>query len=181
MYEDWKDIKGYEGLYQISNLGRIKSVERHDTLGRHVRERKLKFQSNKDGYLNVTLRSNNVKKTYLVHRLVAKTFIPNPHGFPEINHKDTIRNNCMASNLEWCDRKYNVNYADAKEKIIKKHQKKVAQIDKYGKIKQIFSSIKEASKNIKIPDSNISACCKGKRKTAGGYAWKYINKEVVTS
>ena len=169
----WKSIKGYEGIYEISNLGRVKSLERLDTMGRRIEERIMKCQLNKDGYLNITLSNKGCKKTYLLHRLVAMHFVDNPNGYNEINHIDTDPSNPVASNLEWCTRKYNVNYADAKEKMIRANQKKVIQLDLANRYVKTHDSIKGAAKEVKIPDSNISACCKGKRPTAGGYKWEY--------
>lgn len=171
--EIWKPIEGYEGIYEISNLGRVKSLARLDTIGRRIRERIMKCQPNKDGYLNITLKNENGKKTYLLHRLVAMHFVENPHGYDEINHIDVDPANPKASNLEWCTREYNVNYADAIEKTIKANQKKVIQLSKDNRYIKTHESIKDAAKEVKIPDSNITACCKGKRPSAGGFKWKY--------
>lgn len=171
--EIWKPIEGYEGIYEISNLGRVKSLARLDTIGRRIRERIMKCQPDKDGYLNITLSNKGCKKTYLLHRLVAMHFVDNPNGYNEINHIDTDSSNPVASNLEWCTRKYNVNYADAIEKTIKSNSKKVNQLSLDGKYIKTHESIKSAAKEAQIPDSNISACCKGKRSTAGGFKWEY--------
>lgn len=171
--EIWKPIEGYKGIYEISNLGRVKSLARLDVIGRKIGERIMKCQLNKDGYLNITLKNEDGKKTYLLHRLVAIHFVENPYGYDEINHIDVDPSNPKASNLEWCTRKYNVNYADAIEKTIKANQKKVIQLSKDNVYIKTHESIKGAAKEVQIPDSNITACCKGKRPTAGGFKWEY--------
>lgn len=176
MQEIWKDIKGYEGLYQVSNLGRIKSLERK-TFGNKYGVHKLKEKILKKGkcgkYNIVVLRKDKKNKTLYIHRLVAKAFINNPKKYPEVNHKDgnTINNN--VENLEWCDRSYNILHAYDNELI--KKRKKVEQYDKDNNLLNIYESIMEASKKTNIDRSHISACCKGKKKykSAGGYIWRY--------
>lgn len=122
--EVWKDIEGYEGLYQVSNLGRVKSLERIISDGRHRKERILKPYDDGNGYLRVELQS----KPFKLHRLVAQAFIPNPDNLPFVNHKDeNPKNNRVflnddgsvdESNLEWCDNKYNINYGTTQERRI---------------------------------------------------------------
>lgn len=121
MQEFWRDIKGYEGLYQISNFGNVKSVERivkRGTNFKPVCERVLKT-GDKDGYKYVILSKNGKTKTGWVHRLVAQAFIPNPDKLPCINHKDENPSNNRVDNLEWCDREYNVNYGTCPLRISK--------------------------------------------------------------
>ena len=120
MKEIWKNIKGYEGLYQVSNLGRVKSLERKDNLGRKVNEKILKNRNATHGYIAVILSKDSNKKTYRVHRLVAEAFIPNPNKYLEVNHKDENKSNNRIDNLEWCDRKYNCNYGTFKERHSKR-------------------------------------------------------------
>lgn len=177
--EVWKDISGYEGIYQISNYGRIKSLSRFDTIGRRIQGKMLKVQTNADGYFKITLCHKSDKKTFLVHRLVALHFIPNPFKLPEVNHKDVNVANNYAENLEWCDRLYNANYDNAHLKTAEKNKKAVIQMDLDGKFIKRWSSIKEATEAVKIPDTNIKACCKKEkyRHTAGGYKWKYAEDE----
>ena len=103
--EEWRDIEGYEGLYQISSLGRVKSFPRPTTPGGI-----LKINKRKDGYCSVMLCKNGKTKRFLVHRLVAKAFIPNPNNLPMINHKNENPSKNIVDNLEWCDNKYNCNY-----------------------------------------------------------------------
>ena len=101
--EIWKDIKGFEGHYQVSNFGRVKSIK-------FRKERILKPANNGCGYLYVNLSKNGKYNIYLIHRLVALIFISNPNNLPEINHRDEDKTNNKVENLEWCDRKYNMNY-----------------------------------------------------------------------
>ena len=101
--EVWKDVKDYEGLYQISDKGRVKSLW-------FGKEKILKPGRDTCGYLQVNLSKNGEKKTYQVHRLVAKSFLPNPDNLSEVNHKDENKENNIVENLEFCDRKYNINY-----------------------------------------------------------------------
>lgn len=164
--EIWKDIPGYEGLYQVSNLGRVKSLHYRNKYSK--KEQILKSRNNGDGYLSVILKN---KKKY-IHRLVAETFISNSNNFSEINHKDENKANNCIDNLEWCTRKYNCNYGTKNERV----GKKVIQYDKkMNKIKE-YKTISEASRETNIFNSSISAVCKGKRKTAGGYIWRFINE-----
>lgn len=113
--EVWKDIKGYEGIYQISSNGIVRSLDRNIADGRAVKGTVLKQYQDKDGYLKVTLYGDHGRH-FFVHRLVALAFIPNPLGYDQINHKDEVKTNNNASNLEWCNAKYNVNYGNRAKK-----------------------------------------------------------------
>lgn len=130
MQELWKDIEGYEGIYQVSNFGRIKSCERVITTKRglwHIKEKIIHGSVRNDGYIMVALKNNGRNKRVLVHRLVAQAFIPNPNCHPIINHKDEVRSNNVVDNLEWCTNEYNLNYGTAKEKWLKsQHAKKLS-------------------------------------------------------
>lgn len=110
--EEWKDINGYEGIYQVSNLGEVRGLNRKDSLGRDVRSKILKSSYDRDGYQVISLRKDNKKSTLKIHRLVADAFIPNPHAYPQVNHKDENKENNYVSNLEWCTAKYNSNYGN---------------------------------------------------------------------
>ena len=112
MKEEWKDIKGYEGLYQVSNLGRVKSLGNNKS----KKEKILDPKPNMYGYKEVRLSKEGKRKPYKVHRLVAIYFIPNPNNYKEVNHKDEDKTNNHVSNLEWCDRKYNINYGTRNKK-----------------------------------------------------------------
>ena len=116
MNECWKDIEGYEGAYQVSNLGRVKSLERRDSRG-HLRNGKiLKTQKISHGYLMLGLYKDGIEKKMLVHRIVAETFIPNTKNLRDVNHMDEIKTNNAVSNLEWCDRSYNCLYGSAQKR-----------------------------------------------------------------
>lgn len=167
--EIWKDIKGYEGLYQVSNLGRVKSLNYRRT----KKEKILKTKESKDGYLRVTLSNNKDNKIYFIHRLVAQTFLCNPYNHKEVNHKDENKRNNYVDNLEWCTRKYNINYG----KRTLKTQKRIIQYDRKGNFIKEWNSISECDNKLNIAHQSICACCKGKRKTAGGYVWRY--KDIV--
>ena len=187
--ETWKSIKGYEGLYQISSNGRIKSLERLDSCGRKVRERILKpIQGNKRvEYRQVSLSKNGIAKNYLIHILVAKTFIPNPNNYTDVNHKDENPKNNVVSNLEWCTPTYNNNYGTRVERMAKTQRnradcsKKVAQYDLQGNLIGIYPSTKEAWRQTGISRSHISDVARNntKYKTAGGFVWKYLESEVA--
>lgn len=178
--EIWKDIPGYKGFYQASNLGRIKRM----TAGR-TREHILKqFQVGE--YMSVGPSINNVKMQRRVHRLVAMEFIPNPNRFPCINHKDENKLNNTVANLEWCDVKYNCNYGTSilrcsESRKNNKYSKKVEKVDKQGNIVAIYPSLKECKRNgynIRI----ISQLCNQKRgcryKTHKGYFWRFHKDNV---
>ncbi len=179
MEEIWKDIKGYEGLYQVSNLGRIKSLAREYSVNkgkRYIGERIKNLRKDSRGhYLLVDLSKNGKSKTLLVHRIVAEHFINNPNNLTQVNHKDEDKTNNNVENLEWCDGKYNQNYGtlpkrrNEKLKHIK-HEKKVICIED----KIIFNSIKEAGKYYNIETGNISRVCSKKRKSVGGKTFKYV-------
>lgn len=121
MQEIWKDIKNYEGLYKVSNLGNVKSLPKK--AGRSNRKEKiLNFNKNSKGYLRVELSKDKKRKQCLVHRLVAETFIPNYNNLPQINHKDENKENNYIDNLEWCDNKYNNNYGTRNQRLSISHK-----------------------------------------------------------
>ena len=186
MMEIWKDIKDYEGLYQVSNLGRIKSLDRYVRCKNNSIAFKkgmlLKMQTDKDGYLIVVLCKNGECKTFKVHRLVAEAFIQNPLNLPQVNHKNEIKDDNRVENLEWCDAKYNINYGTRKQKISEAQKgntrgsKPVIQIDKHtNEVINEWISASEAQRQLGIQSSNISQCCTNYpgHKSAGGYKWKY--------
>ena len=177
MEEIWKPVKGYEELYQVSNLGRVKSLERIDCHGQPRKEKILRYGINK-GYCYVTLCKNGKHTTFLVHRLVAEAFIPNPNNYPQVNHKDENPSNNCVENLEWCDQKYNSNYGTRNKRIFEKTtngklSRPVLQYDLEGNFIKEFPSTQEVQRELKIYQTSISACCRGKLKTAYGFKWKY--------
>ncbi len=170
--EIWIDIKGYEGLYQVSNLGRVRSLNYLHT----GQTRLLSLCKDKDGYLYVTLCKKGKRNNHKVHRLVANAFLPNWFDEPEVNHCDENKNNNNVDNLEWCDRKYNANYGTATYRSAKLRSTKVLQFTKNGELVKEWSSLREADRN-GYKHSNVGLCCRGVYKQYKGYIWKY--KEVV--
>ena len=159
--EIWRDIEGYEGIYQVSNKGRIK----------HFKNGIRKLSLKKNGYYGICLYNHRKYENFLIHRLVAEAFIPNKDNLPMVNHKDENKLNNNVDNLEWCDAKYNSNYGTRKERLRKIRGKKVLCIET-GKI---YNSIGEASEILHISRPNINKCLYHKRKTAGGYHWKFLD------
>jgi len=176
--EIWKDIKGYEGLYQVSNMGMVKSLERiitrRDGSKRIVRERILKQKTKTNGYLEVTLCNGSGKKTFLVHRLVCEGFHKNPKNKPEVNHINEDKSDNRACNLEWNTRKENCNYGTRNAKSAKTRSKPVGQYTREGQLLKIWQSTIEVQRQLGFAQGEISAVALGKRKTAHGYVWKYV-------
>ena len=173
--EEWRDIKGFEGKYMVSNLGRVKSLNYHRT----GKEKIMKGNANGDGYLYVTLSKDGKVKTCRINRLVAQAFLENPNNLPEVNHKDENKYNNCVENLEYCSRSYNVNYGTGIKRSAEKHRKPVYSIDKESGLITYWESIREAGKVLGIDSSHITACCKGKLKSAGGFYWHYSESEEV--
>lgn len=186
MEEIWKDvgiIKGvdYTGLYQVSNYGQVRSLDRTDIYlmkGKEVkRSRKSIIMTpveDKYGYVKIQLCKNGKHKWFQVHRLVAQAFIPNPNNYPCVNHKNEIKDDNRVDNLEWCTVKYNNIYNGRQKRITAKRKKITLQIDQNtNEIIKEWSSIKEAEKELGLPGGHISMCCNGKRKICGGYKWAF--------
>ena len=188
--EIWRNIKDYEGYYQVSNLGNVRSVDRyieHNNGQIHFRKSQLlKSQIGKYGYCYVVLSKNNHQKTKTNHRLVAETFIPNPKNKPEVNHKSRIKLENFVNNLEWVTSKENVQHSFnvGTRKVAKywlgKHgnnhikSKTVLQYDLSGNYLNDFGSTHEAKRLTGINQGHISEVCRGERKTAGGFTWEYV-------
>ena len=172
--EIWKPIEDYEGLYEVSSLGNVKSLKGHSNF---EREKLLaKHYNDRDGqrYYCVTLYDRNGgRKTVKVHRLVAKAFIPNPNKLELINHKDENTLNNSVDNLEWCSRQYNICYRDAQLKGARKRQKKVI-FKKDEKILFTFESVLDAGKHFGIKPQNIARAARGVRKTFHGMVVQYV-------
>ena len=175
MEEIWKDIKDYEGLYQVSNWGRIKRLRRLITNqynSFYIEEKILKPQKNRYGYLYINLYKNGIMKHITIHKLVAEAFIDNPDNLPQVNHKDENKTNNIVTNLEWCDRKYNQNYGTRTERVAEKISKIVLQYDLEGNFIKEWKSTAECGRN-GFNQGAVAACCRGKRKTYKGFIWKY--------
>ena len=169
--EIWKDIIGFEGMYQISNYGNVKSLKKKKQHSDYL----LKPFFIKNGYLKTQLSKNNVCYRPLIHRLVAMHFIDNPNNYKEVNHKDENKTNNRVDNLEWCDRKYNVNYGTAKLREAKtKHKYFIEQYDLNNNFIKKWYSLKEIEIDTNYKKNNIQQNCLGNTKSAYGYKWKYI-------
>lgn len=160
MIEEWRNVPGYEGLYEVSNLGRVKNIKT---------ERILKPGKNNLGYLQVALYKNGLQKTVKVHRLVALAFLSNPQNLHEINHKDEDKTNNTVENLEWCTHEYNMNYGTRIERLYKP----VLQFDLLGNFIREWPSMIKVYEELGISRGNISSCCSGKLKTVGGFVWRF--------
>ena len=167
MNEIYKDIQGYEGKYQISNLGNVYSL---------ITNKILKPRLTLDGYYQVDLCKNGVKKHLYIHRLVAQSFLDNPKNYKIVNHKDENSMNNIVSNLEWCNSTYNNNYGNCKRKISEANSIKINQYDMDGNFIKQWLGINNIERCFKINKGNICMCCKGKRNNAGGYKWKYTHE-----
>ena len=179
MEEEWKDIDGYEGYYQVSSFGRVKSLDRYvkDTKRNCFNFVKGRIMSpssaDKKHYMQVSLSKNNKVTHYLIHRLVAQAFIPNPNNLPQVNHKDENRENNNVDNLEWCTAEYNTNYGTRALRQGMSRGKTVYQYNKYGVLENTYHSASYASKEIGVNSTSIHACCVGKIVTVKGCVWSY--------
>lgn len=175
MKEEWKNIKGYEGLYQVSNLGNVKSFYKNEHL--------LKLCKNPRGYLIVILSNQGITKTRTVHRLVAEAFITNQENKPQVNHIDGNKLNNRIDNLEWCTGSENVKHSwnNGLEKVtnrMREHckeifNKKIYQYSKQGELMKEWESASQAGRELNIFQQAIVNNLKGRSKTAGGFVWKY--------
>lgn len=164
--EKWKDVRRFEGKYQVSDKGNVRSLIK----GCH--EVAQTINSNGYPYVSLALPGHRTKKCR-VHRLVAEAFIDNPNGYTQVNHKDECKLNNNVANLEWCTSSYNINYGSRNNKHSQKLSKPVVQIDFDGNIVNKWKSMTEAEKTLGFNKRNISNCCRGVRQTAYGYRWRY--------
>lgn len=168
MEEIWKDVVGYEGLYKVSNTGRIlaRSCER-------------RFQKNNSGYETVMLYKDGKYRRRTVHRIVAEAFIPNPLCYSQINHIDENKENNCVSNLEWCtpsenNLKYHKNHPNQK-RIGKSKGRRVQQISLNGELIREWDNARQVFTETGMSDWSVSQCCRGIWKTAYGYKWQYAS------
>lgn len=169
--EEWKPIKGYEGLYEVSNLGRVKSLGKGKN--RNSKGRILKAHKSSKDYLYARLCKEGKTKSYYVHRLVAIAFVDNPEGYNEVNHKDENKENNCADNLEWCNRQYNMTYNGRAKRVAEKLKKPIFSVDKESGLIMYWESTREAERCTGISNVSICNCLKGKRNSAGGFLWFY--------
>lgn len=160
MKEIWKDVKGYEELYQVSNLGRVKRVET---------DRILKVRVKRHGYLGVVLYNNSEPKHYIIHRLVAEAFIPNHENKPQVNHIDEDKTNNTVANLEWVTAKENANHGTRNSTM----SHKIVAINSLTGDSYRFNSIRECARTLKLSNGNISRFFSGELSHVGGYIFEY--------
>ena len=172
--EIWLPVVGYECLYEVNNLGNVRSLDYLQT----GRVQLLKPVMTNRGYLKVCLCKDGKHKYYGVHRLVAQAFLTNAENLPQVNHRDENKQNNCVSNLEWCTAKYNMNYGTAISRRAAantngKCSKTVQQLTKDGVLVATWPSIREAERVTGVNNRHICGCCNSERHTAGGYKWQY--------
>lgn len=176
MNEIWKPVVGYEGLYEVSNLGRVKALERVVKFGlvsRYTRpEHLIKGFLRQDGYIAIGLSRDGGTIHFPAHRLVAMAFIPNPNNYPIINHKNEIRNDNRVENLEWCTQSYNLAYNGNRAKKGRARMRPIIQMDLEGNEIARFNGGIEAERILGFSRKGISRAICGTAKTAYGYKWK---------
>lgn len=193
--ELWKDIQGFEGLYQVSNMGNVRSCS-WKNMGF---PKNLFLKKHNKGYRHVELVNKGTKKAFLVHRLVAEAFIPNPNGYPFINHIDEDKTNNRVENLEWCTQRQNMRayfnnhpeftwengggvYGRHRHKKSKygDTNRNVRQLNMDGSFVKLWESAAEIAYENKWKQSSIAECCRGKRQKAYGYKWEYADENLLS-
>ena len=172
MEEEWKPIKGYEGLYEVSNMGRVKSLH-------YGKERIMKTPDDLAGYKRVRLTKQTIKQKR-VHRLVAEAFIPNPMNLPVVNHLDGDKYNNCVSNLEWCTKKENTNHAIKTGLMKPTTNPKPIMVYEGGKFIDTFKSIGECANKLNCDKGHISDVIHGRIKTHHGFSFKLVNNDDLS-
>lgn len=192
--EIWKPVVGWEDRYMVSSLGRVKSLDRyvpHKNNGyfQFIKGKIRKTKFNNGGYEMISLFKDGKEKTCLVHRLVAEAFLPNHNNLPEVNHKDEdVKNNMVwvnedgsidydKSNLEWCDRIYNLHYGTAMQRRSEKIITPVIQFTLDGELIRKWGSMKDIENALGINRGNVSNACSGRCKSVGGFKWEYYDTD----
>ena len=160
--ETFVKIEGFE-KYEVSNLGKVRNIKSSIV---------LKPWITKDGYLRHCLYKHNKRKNLLLHRIIATAFIDNPGKKPQVNHIDENKLNNDLSNLEWCTGRENLVHGTRTKRVAEKLSKKVIQLDLNDSVLNEFESMGQAERETGVPSGNISRCCNGERKSAGGYKWR---------
>lgn len=164
MIEVWKDVVGYEGLYQVSNFGQVKNTKR---------QKVLIPQTNTWGYKHILLHKNGTRKTVTIHKLVVDAFITTERAGLQVNHKDENKSNNRLDNLELCTPAYNMNYGTGNDRRAAKVRKPILQINSEGKIINTFISARQAHELFGYCYKHISDCCLGRRHTHAGCYWRF--------
>ena len=178
--EEWRPVRDFEGLYEVSNLARVRSVDRwkkyrgYDDRFAFCKGRILSPCLLHCGYYLVVLSKDGVLYRRTVHRLVAEAFVPNPENLPQVNHKDENKSNNIPSNLEWCDRIYNTNYGTGILRSSTKRRKPIEQLTLAGQHVAYYDSLTEATEANGMRRFGIINVCKGRQKSAYGYQWRYV-------
>jgi hypothetical protein len=182
MEEIWKSIKDLKG-YEVSSLGNVRSIDRSiigkDGVKQHFKGNIISKFKDSRGYIAVTLTYKNNYKRFLVHRLVAEAFIPNPNNYPCINHKDENKSNNNVDNLEWCTVKYNNSYGDRIKRIRYKTSYIISQLDKNNNLIGIYRGIMLASKINRFEFASVQRCVFNKQHYSYGYKFRLANKEEI--
>lgn len=178
--EIWKDIEGYEGMYQVSNMGRVRALDRvkPNSGGQIAKGHILPQSDNGHGYRFVSLWKFNKGRRFYVHRLVASAFIPNPNNFPIINHKDEDKSNNRYENLEWCTQKYNINYGNHMKRLKESYiangnNRPIDVYDMKGTFLKTFDCSNEVCKEIGINRRGLYLACQGVTKSYKGYRFAF--------
>ena len=176
--EEWKPIEGYEGLYEVSDFGRVRRLRNWQNGIKVLNTKILKPSPMSNGYLTYHLCKGNKVKVFMAHRLVADAFIPNPNNLSQVNHKDEDKSNNRVCNLEWCSPRYNLYYSKVPQKMkaaaVKACEKQVEMYDKDWHFIRIFESLTKAADFIGGFQQNVSICCYNPEKTCKGYHFKFV-------